>query len=350
MLQLRWNPFEHQSTYDFDDYKSQPFILDGLETPKVLKNKLIWNVTSNQRVLIKIISTKGAGKSTLSFYLQDSLEQLKNSNLLIFYTSKIGLEYYNLLGSFLHEFNIDTNGFKNNEEAIKHFLEDKKIYLFIDFQDILVSSYFKILANTLEKIGNLSKNISIILTMNKVHAVKMEAYSYVLGKYTSFELPGFSLGNTNSLIKERLKTARKDNYEGDELYPFQKLTELIFNHSGGIPRNILSACDLLLSNFEDGEIDLDLASLLLKGEFAKKVIYDMTLEGYEREYLMQLYDVVRNDFNGEISKEKDLTDYMEKNKGWSNKTTSKRLRKLFGFGLLNINKGEDLWSNVIRII
>jgi hypothetical protein len=356
MFNLIKNPFQNQFTYDFSDYKSQPFIVEGMfQTPIVLKRKLEWNcqagAQSCDRILLKVLSEqKGAGKSTLSFFLQDCLAELNKSSILYFYHNNFNYDYFDLLKDIRER--LDIPRYSSNEEAIKKFLEDKHLYLFIDFQDELTNQNFKLLANILQSIPLLSRNISIILTMNKNHALKMENYSLVLGKYTPFDLPPFSLENTKSLIIERLKLARSSNYKGSEIYPFENVIDLIHSYSGGLPRNIISACDLLLSHFgeqDEGTIDKDEANLLFKGDFSKKVISDNTSEGFERTVLYELYAVIRDKFKGEVNKEKDLKDYMNQNYGWASVTTGKRLRKLVKFNLINITKGLDLWSNVIRI-
>ena len=69
MSKLKYNPFEHQATIDYQDYKYQPFILDDFGVPNLLKQKIFWNFNSPDRLLIKIISLKGLGKSTISFFL-----------------------------------------------------------------------------------------------------------------------------------------------------------------------------------------------------------------------------------------------------------------------------------------
>lgn len=349
MFKLKHNPFEHQATIDFEDYKSQPFILEGLEIPKQLSSKLSWNFTSPNRILIKIIALRGFGKSTISFFLQDTIKKKNSSSILSYYINDSRIDYYTLLRNMVQEFQI-LKLEKTHEEVIRGFLEDKKLYLFIDFQDFAETRNLKILSQTLESLHFLSKNISVILTMNKTHALKMENISYVLGKYTQFELKPFSLKNTINLIKERLKRAREPNSK-NEIYPFnQNIIKMIFNHSGGIPRNILSACDLLITSSNGYEFDEELVSETLTNEFSKKVIFDMTEDGKEREYLLQLYHMIKEDFKGEVFKEKDLHEKLSEGLGWSNKTSRKRIRKLNKFGLLTITKGDNLWNNTIRII
>jgi len=350
MFNLSCNPFEQQATYDFDDYVQQPFILDGLETPNHLKTKIKWNFSSRDRILIKIIALKGYGKSTISFFLQDAIKEEENKDILYFYTNRVDTDYHMLLRDLIHEFNIETTKEENNEDVVKKFLGDKKIYLFIDFQDIIETKSLKILSNTLEKLPLLSKTISIILTMNKSHAIKMESISYVLGKYTSFELSPFSLVLTKKLIEERLDKARINKVD-NTLFPFnEEIINLIHGHSGGIPRNILSACDLILTSSDGKNIEEDEVPLTLRNEFAKKVIWDMTVEGNERDYLTDLYNTIKVDFSGEIFKEKDLHDKLNEKFGWAMKSSRKRIRILNKIGLITITKGENLWSNTIRII
>ena len=292
------------------------------------------------------------------------INEESNPNILSFYTNQIDTGYNKLIYMLAEEFGIkrvsdydsvstDINSYLVDlENKVREFLKDKKLYIFIDFQDVISTNSFKTLAETLERLPHLSKSISIIVSMNKAHALKMENVSYILGKYTPFELPHFTLEATKKLISARLKCYRSDGYVGDELSPFNNnVISIVYNHTGGIPRNILSACDLIINNLQEGEeIDEEEIPIILRKDLSKKVIYDMTDDEGERDLLMQLYSIIKTKFNGEISKEKELHKELMDKLGWSNKTSRKRIRKLNKIGLISITKGRDLWSNVIRII
>jgi len=351
MFNLKFNPFERQAVHDFEDFQSQPLI-DSIDLLKQLKNKIIWNFTSPNRFLIKIIAFKGYGKSTTSYFLQEIINQQNNHKLLSLCINKLNTNVEEFFKLCLQEFNVRKSVNDTYHSAIKNFLLDKKLYLFIDFQDVASLEDFKTISKTLEVISTISKNICIILTMNKSHSIKMDNISYVLGKYTLFEMQPFSLENTKNLLQKRLELARENPYSKNPLYPFtDRIIEIIYRNSGGIPRNILSACDLILSSSEDEEIEEEEVSLLLKNEFSKKVIYDMTEDEKERELLIKIYEVIKTDFNGEIMAEKELHEKLSEKLGiLSVATCRKKIRQLNKFGLINITKGENSWNNTIKII
>lgn len=358
MYSLTSNPFEQQATHDFEDFEAQPFILEGLDMVRALKTKLTWNLVSPQRIFVKVLALKGFGKSSVSFFLQSIIKEANNPKILYFYNNQIDLPYFKLINNLMSEFRLSKqfdDGEQNIEEkkaeAIRNFLSDKKLYLFFDFQDITNISSLRVLADTLERIPPLSRNISVFVSLNKAHALKMENVSFVLGKYTQFELAPFSLYLTKKLIIARLNKFREKDYSGDSLYPFtEESVRLIYTCSGGIPRNIISACDLIFSSFQGKEITESEIPNLLKNEFSKKVIYDMTDDENERMLLIQLYNTIKEDFNGEVNQENELHAKTLAKFGWCVRTSRKRIRQLNKFGLITISKGKDLWKNTIKLI
>jgi hypothetical protein len=239
---------------------------------------------------------------------------------------------------------------KMGESSLKKIgsLIGDRTYLFIDMPDKVTSSILNDFLGILEALLDI-KELSIFLAMNRSHYDRSFSHSEILGKYVTIELEPFEYDETKQMIIQRIKNSKNNN---NGLKPFtEESLQKIHSFSGGIPRNILSACDLLLmgaieSNLEI--IDGKFTSKKLQSEFAYKIINERVRDLTIRESLKRVYEFIKIRFNGISTQEKSFQKEFIKENGGAPMTLRKRVRMLEKFGLVEIRKNpEDMWSNQI---
>lgn len=338
---LTGNPFEMKTVHDLNDFEIQPFLL--LKNQRLLKTKIEFNLKSEFPIYQIIIGDRGIGKSTTLLYLYKFLNE---KNAYVYYTNRpvTNLENIsNLLG--LGMWNISSK--ESSLIKIKNYLKDKKVYLFFDMPDKVTSEILRDFLGILEVMLSL-KEIRVFLAMNKSHYDRSFTFSEILGKYVTIELESFEIEETEQLIKERLKIFRNNN----GFKPFtEESIKKIYSFSAGIPRNILSACDLLLMGAVEEDIksiDGTFTSKKLQSEFAYKIISERIKDITARENLKRVYDFIKLEFKGKVNQEREFQRKFIEVYGGANMTLRKRTRKLEKLGLIEIRKNpKDMWSNQI---
>lgn len=340
---LTGNPFEMKTVHDINDFEIQPFLL--LKSQRILKTKLEFNLTSGFPIYQIIIGDRGIGKSSTLLYLYKFLNEGNKAE--VCYSNRPIIELKNI-ADLIGLYN-PINQKEGVLKMIKNYLEDKKLYLFLDMPDKVTSEILRDFLGVLETLLDLKK-ISVFIAMNRSHYDRSFSHSEILGKYTSIELEPFEFEETEQMVIERLKISRESN----GLKPFtEESLRKIHSFSSGIPRNILSACDLLLMGAVEENIeiiDVTFTSKKLQSEFAYKIINERIKDITNRENLKRIYDFIKIKFKGNVKQEKEFQkEYTEIN-GGASMTLRKRIRTLEKLGLIELRKNpEDMWSNQIII-
>jgi type II secretory pathway predicted ATPase ExeA len=350
--ELSGNPFEMKTVHDLSDFEMQPFLL--LKNQRILKTKLDFNLKSNFPIYQIIIGDRGAGKSTSLLYLYKALLE-KEIN--IYYLNRPLTDMNNLaqlLGIKIFQTKIYSKINEDEEDnsissKIKNLLKNKKTYLFIDMPDKVTTGILNDFLGLLETLLDI-KELSIFIAMNRSHYNRSFSHSEILGKYVTIELEPFEYEETEQLIIERLKTVKDNN----GIKPFtEESLQKIHSFSGGIPRNILSACDLLLMGAIESDRDLidgEFTSKKLQSEFAYKIIDERIKDKTTRDALKRIYNFIKLEFKGKIEQEKEFQQKFVDKYGGASQTLRKRIRFLEKLGLIEIKKNpSDMWSNMITI-
>jgi len=344
-LGLSFNPFKHKIVYDYTDYISYPFILT--ESQITLKFLLETSFPTPVRNYYVILGERGSGKTSTLLFLQDLVKKQNNPSFLTKYDASIkGMgSILGLRRKLLPEratLYSETN--ENVKKTIEDYLRNKYYYWFIDVPDKTSRKDLDLLTTGLEILLGF-RNINVIIAMNKSHYNKSFSYSEVMGKFTPVTLKPFNLEETKNLILKRLEMAgNTDIFEDDVI---TKVWEI----SRGNPRNILSACDILLSKLLQvgkRKIDMDLASKVLVEDYVVKILNERIENPNLRACLLKLLNIIK-EMGGEVIGEKELIRH--NSLGWCAMTIRKYLRILEKLGLISIQKSShDNWTNVIRVV
>jgi len=354
-FKLEFNPFELKNVSDSSDFKKQPFLL--LDTQKMLKTALEMNLKSKQNnpIYYVVMGERGIGKTSTLFFLKENLDNIPDPSIRTkFVNNPYTICNYTTLCKTItsDENSISGNSKLSYKDYLERWLRDKKIFLFIDVVENATKEDLKALADGLQIILNL-KQIRVILSMNTIHYDRMFDITEILGKYMVWRLRPFDLEETKKLILSRLNFARTEKI--DDLYPFtERAVMKIHTVSKGIPRNIVSACDMCLTHavtHDLKEINEYEATKVLRENYAQKILNERVFNDSKRKMLLLLYETIKNEFNGVIKKEENLIKYMHNKHGWSRVSTKNRLRMLERLGLVEIRKSaKDMWTNIIRTV
>jgi len=327
-LKLKFNPFRIYSITEYDQYKTFP-VLEN-DTLKFLRNSIESQIREGfmfpERMIV--IGDRGIGKSSSLFFIRDLLEKTGDVNVFMF-TQLI----------------TDSTDFFNQTKINFDSASQKTMFLLVDFPDTIIPSQFK---KFLEHIWNLMthrnyKNINLVFAMNPSHYNFSFSISELLGKFTTRNLIRMTREETERLIKLRLSLAGNKDFFEDKIY------DLIYKYSKGIPRNIICACNSLIDpNIDKDKISLDEAKEIIIDTYAEKIIKDRVDEEEEREELIGIYNLIRNFFNGKVISQTMLSNECKSKLALGTNKTLKLTKLLVKFGLLNsYREGE---RNHIKVL
>lgn len=327
-----FNPFGDCGIVSYEQYKQYPFLMFGVQ--KTIDDRITQQINQiknsyffGERLIL--ISERGAGKTTTLFYLQEKLK-------------KEGIKSYlvtRLIQDFEH-FNIMTHGNLVQES------DKSAIYILVDFPDTIEFYQYKQFLLCLWQIishQNQSR-INLIFAMNHRHYDKAFSYSEILGKFVTVRLERLSFEESANLIESRLHLIDKtieDIFEPTSI-------DSIFKFTKGIPRNIISACGLLFNRYEDHPLPATIVNELCKDQLFDQIIKDRVDDLQKRREFIQIIDIIKNDFKGEVTSKLELVKVVQERIGLGRTSIFSRLADLQNFGILYIRRGG--YNNVNRII
>ena len=324
---LPFNPFSEYSVANYSQYKKYPnFLCSNLD---VLKNR-----TTQQIEQIKaghyfgdrslILGERGIGKTTSLYFIQD---MLKDSNIQIFNSSRLieDNQHFELITGRSINKAVGANGQK------------RPFYLLIDFPDEITPSKFKRFLQFLWDIfvnEEIYNYVNLVFALNKSHYDKSFSYSEVLGKFLTLRLERFTYDETEELIQTRLKVVGakiKDIFAPGAL-------AILYNYSQGIPRNIISAANMLVAS-NIFPVSEKKTKRILKEEYINKIIVDRIEDRALRALYSEIVRVLKQDFQGTVDSQERLIQRLADRKIISRVTAIKHIQKLIDIGVFSIQKG-----------
>jgi len=317
----KFNPFYELGILNYEQYKKYPFLISS--TLKAVKNRVAEQINSNymfgERMIL--LGEKGVGKTSCLFFIQDLLKEHNDCNVVMISRLFEDFEHFEIISG------------ENLTE-----LSRKPTYVLVDFPDTLNPIQYKKFLNSIWDIFQHKNynNISLVFCMNISHYDKSFQYSEVLGKFLTLRLERFTQAETQELIKERLEIA-----EGTTKVFQDEVIDMIFSYSKGIPRNIVSASGILLSEAfsEKKKINLSTAKKILKDKYTDQVINDRVQDTELREIYKGMVRILEKDFGGVANSQEEYWNKVAKVLGLSRSTILKRISELCKFGIISFRRG-----------
>lgn len=321
-MKLPFNPFIDSGISTFEQFKKYPFLLFG--RMEILKRRIEQQIHQikngfpyGERLIL--IGERGIGKTSALYFLKEVLDRAGIKNFILTRLIEDGKQLEHNVGANLNDF--------SKEDC----------YILIDFPDsITVAEYRNFLLYLWDLLTHKNYNkINLIFSMNHSHYDKSFSYSEILGKFITQRLERLDLNETIKLIKSRLKIVG-EKYAN--LFK-EEVIEIIQRTSKGIPRNIVSACNLIIDSSNGEKIDLKTTEKILNERFVEQIINDRVEDvGLKRTY-KQMINILKNDFNGRTENQKEYVKRIQELLGIGANYISAKIGDLHRFGIINIERG-----------
>jgi len=331
-MDFEYNPFHDAGITNYEQYKLYPFLIFG--TLDTIKNRITQQIKQiksghffSERMII--LGERGIGKTSSLFFVKDILEK---EGIKVFLFSRV-------IEDADHFFTITGRRF--------HEVCDSPIYILIDFPDTLETKKFK---KFLEYLWTLMihksyNKINLIFSMNKSHYEKSFSYSEIFGKFLSLRLEKLGMLECEKLISSRLK---KVNKKLKDVFSYD-VQETIFNYSKGIPRNVISACSLLVDNSNGvKEIGFTYAQEILKEKYIEQVINDRVTDLELKRIYKQMVNILEKDFKGTAKSQEDYVKRVTELVNLGRNSILARISDLSRFGIFKLYRGG--YNRVNKII
>ena len=339
MIKLKFNPFADSATLNYDQFRRYKFI--PFRRWEIIKNKInsqINQIKDNyffgERLIL--LGQRGLGKTTSLFAIKEMLDSV-GIRTLLFSRLIVDASHINTI--------LNPNMLPQQWRETIESISEKPVYILIDFPDAFE---LKELKKFLLYLGELMihKNynkINFIFAMNISHYNKSFSYSETFGKFMSLPLEPLGLEETEALINSRLELVD----ETWETICDHETLNLIYSYSKGVPRNIISACNILIENLNGVKISGESSSRLLQERYVHQVINDRVEDQSERRIYMQMIDILKNDFGGRCDKQADYVLKINEKMGLGDMTVYKKIDALLKWGIFNYQKGGEKRRNKI---
>ena len=286
------------------------------------------NHPTGERLII--IGQRGIGKTTTLYSAKKKLDENGIKNFFFTHLFEDAAHFQKLAG-----------------ESISSALQNP-VYLLIDFPDEVETAQFKSLLSFVWDCisGPYCKNVNFLFAMNHSHYSKSFSFSEILGKFMTFRLEPFSQEETLELISCRLdKIGTKVN----EIFPVDVL-EMIYAYSRGIPRNIITACNLLFDASYKGGCTSSIAHKILNENYFEYTIKDRVSDGQLRRDYLILLRILRDDFKGATSSKMEYISKCQEATGMGRMMIHKMIEELINFGVMFEERtGEKRISKMISL-
>lgn len=339
MVKLPYNPFHDVGITNYEQFKLYPFLVFGtLESIKNRVEEQVNQIRNNhffgERMII--LGDRGIGKTSSLFFIKDMLEE---SEIDVYYFTRL-FEDQETINARIREFVEKKLGEGRANLVVKEKINSlfkKPCYILVDFPDSLDLGVFKRFLIYLWDLMTRKEynKINLIFSMNKSHFDKSFAYSEVFGKFMTLRLDKFTLDETEKVIESRLKkvnSSTREVFEGD-------IVGIIYNYSKGIPRNIISACSLLMSNSNGSAITKEKAEDILKERYYEQVLNDRIEDLELRLIYKQMINVLKVNFQGVAQSQEDYVRKAQEITSIGRNSILNNIRDLVKYGIFNQYKG-----------
>lgn len=319
---LKYNPFHDSGITNLEQFNLYPFLIFG--TLESIKNRISQQISQikdgyafGDRLIL--LGDRGIGKTSTLFFIKKELD-----------SQGVRTELFSRLIE-------DAEHFKIISGQPLYEVSNEPVYILIDFPDTVEAKSFKRFLEflwTLLTHKNYNK-INLIFSMNKSHYDKSFSYSETFGKFATLRLEKLSSSEARVLIASRLEKA---GAVIEEIFD-EDVLEVLFNYSKGIPRNIISACCLLLDNSNGKKITKKLTEKVLKERYLDQVINDRVEDLDLKRVYKQMVKVLEDDFKGTASSQEEYVDKVMKACNIGRNSALSRIAELVKFGVFNQYKG-----------
>lgn len=338
-IKFPYNPFNDAGITTYEQFKLYPYLVFG--TLKDIENRVreqINQIKNNfffsERLIF--IGDKGVGKTSALFFIKDMLE-----------AHHIKVYYFSRLFSDLQSLHRDLNSkiqstapskeigeLRFNEEVKTLF--NQPTYILIDFPDTMDNSNFKNFSTYIGELFNHPNynKINFIFSMNDSHYKKAKPISELLDKFMLLNINKLDADETKELIDSRLKIF---NMTSGEVFN-EEVFKLIFAYSKGTPRNIISACSLLISSTQ-GDVTYEAAQEILKFKYISKVIDDRVTDLELNRVFKQMIMILEKDFNGTANSQEEYIKKATEILGIGRNSLMNYISELSKFGVIRLYKG-----------
>ena len=338
-MEILYNPFQDAGIMNYEQFKLYPFLVFG--TLESIKNRIEEQIKQikngyffGERLII--LGDRGIGKTSSLFFIKDMLEE---GELEVYYFTRL-FEDEETIKMRLKEFVERKYGENKTNLIFKEkigSLFKKPVYILIDFPDSLDMGTFKRFLIFLWDLMNRKEynKINLIFSMNKSHYDKSFTYSEVFGKFMNLRLDKFTFEETEKMISSRLKLV---NLSKEEVFS-REVLETIHNYSKGVPRNIISACSILISNSNRNKITKEKAEEILKEKYFDQVLNDRVEDLELRLIYKQMISVLKTNFQGVANSQEDYVRKAQEITGIGRNSVLNNIRDLVKYGIFNQYKG-----------
>lgn len=248
---LKLAPFENVPDPKF--YFPSPKHEEGL-------HRLLYGVEARKGAVL-LTGEIGCGKTTLSRQFIQHLGQERYDTALI---ANPSIDSQEFLGEVLYQLGMTVTGSKLdrlhglNEHLLENLKRGKDTVILIDEAQTIKDD---VVFEELRLLLNFQLNDRFLLTLILLGQPELNARINAIKQFAQrvairFHLPAFDLQETTRYMEFRLKTAGADQRP---IFSPEAI-DLMFQHSGGIPRNINTLADLsLLSGFLERKAQIDTA-------------------------------------------------------------------------------------------
>ena len=177
--------------------------------------------------------------------------------------------------------------------------------------------------------------INLIFAMNKSHYEKSFSYSEIFGKFMTLRLERFNRDETEELITSRLRLI---DMPVDAIFP-SDIIDIIFEYSKGIPRNIISACSLLVDSSNGNKVQKSDADAILKERYFEQVINDRVEDLELKRIYKQMVQILQSDFNGHATNQEEYVKRVREILELGRNSILCRIKELEKFGIFSLYRG-----------
>lgn len=340
--EIRFNPFHDAGITNYEQFKLYPFLV--FSTLETIKNRITQQIKQikdghffGDRVIL--LGERGIGKTSTLFFIKDMLNK-ENIRAEIFSRLIEDENHLKVILSTTSEGEVIDEGggkyFPMKGESFEE-ITNKPIYLLIDFPDIVEIKNFKRFLEFLWSLmihKNYNK-INLIFAMNKSHYDKSFAFSETLGKFLTLRLEKLDKVATRNLISSRLEKieSKIEDFFDEDVF------KIIFSYSKGIPRNIISACSLLIDNLNSNIITKESAESILKEKYFDQVINDRVEDPTLKKIYNQMIKILEEEFNGNAPTQERYVEKVMVGCKVGRNTVLARIKDLIKFGIFNQYRG-----------